>query len=235
MVIYTNWLAQIEANKKCLTILIDPEKFDLSDAFAKAYIQKLPLGTTHIFVGGSTQVEDKTSATIILLKKYTSLPIILFPGDHSQLTHEADGVLFLSLLSGRNPKYLIEQQVQAAPLLKKLDMEVIPTAYILINGGKETAVQRVSQTEPIDQIDIELIKNTALAGQFLGFKCIYLEAGSGAIEPVNSQIIAQLKPLINIPLIVGGGIRSPKEIEAAFQAGADMVVVGTAIENNTYK
>jgi phosphoglycerol geranylgeranyltransferase len=138
----------------------------------------------------------------------------------------------LSLLSGRNPEYLISQQIKAAPILKNSTLEVLPTGYLLIDGETVTATQIVSNTKPIAQKNSELILNTALAGQFLGKKLMYLEAGSGAKVPVNANIITLIKNNLNIPLIVGGGIRSKTQLENTFNAGADLVVIGTAFEND---
>jgi putative glycerol-1-phosphate prenyltransferase len=188
--------------------------------------------TTHIFVGGSTDDENQTENVVAAVKKATNLPVILFPGDVSQISQKADGILFLSLLSGRNPEYLIEQQIKAAPFLKNSALEILPTGYILIDGQKETATQKVSNTKPIVQTDLELILNTALAGEFSGKKLIYLEAGSGATVPVEASIITLVKKNINIPLIVGGGIRTKTQLNSAFNAGADLVVIGTAFEND---
>jgi len=231
MSFYNQWLTTISEGKKQLAILIDPEKFVLKEAFAKAYLLKIPVETTHIFVGGSTDDLNQTDATIRLLKQHTTLPIVLFPGDYTQLTPSVDGILLLSLISGRNPEYLIQQHVNAAPILHTLNIEIIPTGYILVDGGKETAVQRISKTQPIDQAHIDLIKHTALAGQHLGKKCIYLEAGSGALNPVRPEVIKAVKELLEIPLIVGGGIRSKQQLQDAYDAGANIVVIGTAFEN----
>ncbi|TMM30026.1 geranylgeranylglyceryl/heptaprenylglyceryl phosphate synthase [Polaribacter aestuariivivens] len=228
---YQNILQAKKEGKKLLAVLIDPEKIELQNI--SSFFEKVHQSmATHIFVGGSTDVNNKTEAVVSEIKKATKLPVILFPGDVSQITNKADGILFLSLLSGRNPEYLIEQQVKAVPLLQKTKLEIIPTGYILIDGQKETATQKVSNTKPISQSDIELIKNTALAGEFSGKKAIYLEAGSGAKVPVNATIISLVNDNLKIPLIVGGGIRSKKQLDAAFNAGADLVVIGTAFEND---
>ena len=149
-------LNQLKTSKRLLSILIDPEKFEVDTVFAKAYLQKLPAQTTHLLVGGSTDPENKAEMVVQLLKKHTQLPIVLFPGSPHQITNSADGILFLSLLSGRNPEYLIDLQVAAAPLLTQTKLEVIPTGYLLINGGSETAVARVSNTKPLSQ-DLSLI------------------------------------------------------------------------------
>ena len=159
--------------------------------------------------------------------------MFLFPGDHSQLTEEADAVLFLSLLSGRNPEFLIEQQIKSVNFLKGSSLEVIPTGYLLIEGGVETSVQKVSKTAPIPQSNLEEILNTSIAAEYLGKQIIYLEAGSGAKTPINSKIIRSVSNSIDIPIIVGGGIRTKQQLESAFDNGADLVVIGTAFENNS--
>ncbi len=221
-------------NKKLIAVLLDPDKLSttaISTKIKKIHQHKIDL----IFVGGSTVEKNQTQFILKEIKKYTSLPIFIFPGDFSQISEDADVLLFLSLLSGRNPEYLITQQVKAVPHLKKSNLEIIPTGYILIDGGIETAVQRVSETKPIPQSNIEKIVHTAIAGMYLGKKLIYLEAGSGAKKAVCSKIIEKVAATISIPLIVGGGIRSQKQITDAFSHGADIVVIGTAFEkNNTF-
>ncbi len=231
MNIYQNILSAKKESKKLLAVLIDPEKIDIKNipAFFEKVHQSI---TTHIFVGGSTDKNNQTKNVVTVIKKTTKLPVILFPGDVAQITQEADGILFLSLISGRNPEYLIEQQIKAVPYLKNVDLEILPTGYILIDGQKETATQKVSKTKPISQDNLELILNTALAGEFSGKKLIYLEAGSGASVPVDANIITLVEENLSIPLIVGGGIRSKKQLENTFNAGADIVVIGTAFEND---
>lgn len=215
-----------------MAVLIDPEKIEIQNipAFFEKVHQSI---TTHIFVGGSTDKCNQTENVVTEIKKRTHLPVILFPGDVSQITQKADGILFLSLISGRNPEYLIEQQIKAVPFLKQSKLEILPTGYILIDGNTATATQKVSNTKPISQANLELILNTALAGEFSGKKLIYLEAGSGARVPVDENIITLLKKELDIPLIVGGGIRSKQQLENALNAGADLVVIGTAFENDT--
>ena len=231
MNIYQNILSAKKERKKLVAVLIDPEKMDLKNItrFFKKIHNSI---ATHIFVGGSTDINNETENLVLAVKKETNLPIVLFPGDVSQITNKADGILFLSLLSGRNPKYLIDQQIEAAPILKKTSLEIIPTGYILIDGKKETATQKVSNTKPISQENTTLILDTSLAGEFSGKKLIYLEAGSGATEVVSDIIIKQVSKIISVPLIIGGGIRSKKQLEKAFTAGADLVVIGTAFEND---
>lgn len=233
MNIYQNILSAKQQNKKLLAVLIDPEKMDIQNipSFFEKVHQSI---TTHIFVGGSTDKNQRTEPVVIAIKKATKLPVILFPGDVQQITNKADGILFLSLISGRNPTYLIEQQVKAVPFLKNSNLEVIPTGYVLIDGNKETAVQRVSNTKPIPNTAINTIVHTALAGEFSGKKLIYLEAGSGATVPVDASIIMETKNQLKIPLIVGGGIKTKQQLTTAFQSGADLVVIGTAFENDEY-
>jgi phosphoglycerol geranylgeranyltransferase len=160
------------------------------------------------------------------------LPIVLFPGNPSQISDKADAILFLSLISGRNPDYLIEHQVKAAPILKQTDLEVISTGYILIESGNETAVERVSKTKPLDRNNIGYVIQTAQAGEMLGNKLIYLEAGSGAKHAVALEMIKKVAQSIEIPLVVGGGIVDLQGIQKAYDAGADLVVIGTAFEND---
>ena len=229
--IYKDILLSKAKKKKLLAVLIDPEKVilsSISELFDKIH-QSI---ATHIFVGGSTDENHQTEKVVTTIKKVTSLPVILFPGDVNQITDKADGILFLSLLSGRNPEYLIEQQIKSVPILSKSDLEIIPTGYVLIDGQRETAVQKVSNTKPIPQSETKLIIDTALAGQYSGKKLIYLEAGSGAIVPADSTMINLVANSLQIPLIVGGGIKSKQQLNDAFNAGADMVVIGTAFEND---
>lgn len=218
----------VTSDKKLLAILIDPDKF--AEENVSDFLSRIPEETSHLFVGGSTVASNKTKVTVMALKKETNLPVFLFPGNYEQITNTADALLFLSLLSGRNPEYLIGQQVKAVPNLIKTKLEVLPTGYILIDGENESAVARVSETLPMPQNNIDAIVNTALAGEFLGAKLIYLEAGSGAKTPVSSKIIEAVKKAIKIPLIVGGGIRTKIQKKTAYDAGANMVVMGTVFE-----
>ncbi|ANH59730.1 phosphoglycerol geranylgeranyltransferase [Dokdonia donghaensis] len=239
MSILKNIISAAQSKNRLLAILIDPDKFEVdgdekSSAFAKAYLKKIPAQTTHLFIGGSTDHNRKTEKVVQLLKAETDLPILLFPGDYTQVTPEADALLFLSLLSGDNPEFLIGQQVKAARVVQQSNLEVIPTGYLLIDGGSQTAVERVSNTQPLSQDQPEIIITTALAGQYLGKKLLYLEAGSGARSAVQPHIIASVCEAITIPIIVGGGIRTERAMQAAFTAGATMVVVGTAFEDNTW-
>ncbi|MUP45339.1 geranylgeranylglyceryl/heptaprenylglyceryl phosphate synthase [Gramella sp. BOM4] len=220
-------------NQKLLAILIDPDKFKEEDSLN--FLKCLPEETSHIFVGGSSVGEGRTCEVVKSLKSYCKFPIVLFPGDHSQISPYADALLFLSLISGRNPEFLIEQQVRSVEKIRSTNLEIIPTGYILIDGGKETSVQKVSNTLPLPQSDVSQIVNTALAGQYSGKKLIYLEAGSGAEYPVSPEIVRAVKSVLEIPVIVGGGIRSTKQLQKAYEAGADIVVIGTAFENDSFQ
>ena len=216
--------------EKLVAVLLDPDKVDLNEI--EILIQKLDKKANFIFVGGSTVSHGDTQKLVQQLKALTTIPIVLFPGDISQITDAADAILFLSLLSGENPEYLIRQQLKSVVPLQKAELEIIPTGYILIDGGVETAVQKVSRTEPIAQEDVERVRQIAIAGMYLGKHLIYLEAGSGAVNPVKAEIISKVAKSITIPLIVGGGIRTKKQLDRAYHAGADLVVIGTAFENN---
>lgn len=229
--IYKNIQSSIVIGEKLLAILIDPDKFVIKNT--RSFIKKVNESiVTHIFVGGSTVNDEATEKLVLEIKKYSGLPIVLFPGDVSQIANRADAILFLSLLSGRNPEYLIGKHVSAVSVLKKSNLEVIPTGYILIESGKETAVERVTKTQPISRDNIQTIVDTAKAGAFLGMKFIYLEAGSGAEKPLTNAIIEAVKSELQIPLIVGGGIRTQPQLENAYNSGADLVVIGTAFEED---
>jgi len=227
MAIYFN----IKKGKKQLAVLIDPDKFLVKKT--ADFIEKVNNSrATHIFVGGSIVDDMVTDILVEEIKKYSTLPVVLFPGDVTQITKKADALLFLSLISGRNPEYLIDKHINAISKLKDSNLEVISTGYILIESGKETAVQRVTNTLPIPRNAVQNIVNTAKAGELLGMKLIYLEAGSGASYPVSEHIISKVKKEINIPLIVGGGIRTLEQLKNAYQWGADLVVIGTAFEED---
>ncbi|WP_372757582.1 geranylgeranylglyceryl/heptaprenylglyceryl phosphate synthase [Mariniflexile sp.] len=229
--IYQNILKSIAENKKLLAVLIDPDKFAIEDV--SWFIEKLNQSiATHVFVGGSIVEVNATERVVSEIKKYTKLPVILFPGDVTQITDYADGLLFLSLISGRNPEYLIGKHVASVSKLRNSSLEVIPTGYMLIENGKETAVQRVTETKPMPKNNIQNIVDTAKAAEFLGMKLIYLEAGSGAAHAVTSEIISSVKQELQIPLIVGGGIRTINQLDAAYKSGADLVVIGTAFEED---
>jgi phosphoglycerol geranylgeranyltransferase len=231
MFVYEKILLQKQHRQKSLAVLIDPDKQNdvlLAETVTIANSVKVDF----FLVGGSLLTTDNLQKTFLFIKEKSSIPVILFPGNATHIVNDADAVLFLSLISGRNPDLLIGQQVQAAPLLKVSGMETISTGYILIDGGKPTTVSYVSNTVPIPADKPEIAAATALAGEMLGMKCIYLEAGSGAKNPVPENTIRTVRKNISVPLIVGGGIRTPEKAIAACEAGADIIVIGNAAEQD---
>lgn len=219
-------------SQRNIAVLIDPEKNQDGEKFCHLLDKINILKPSFIFVGGSTVGVTEFNKTVEVIKQRTSIPLIIFPGSHNQIHEKADGILFLSLISGRNPDYLIGHHVEAAHLLKKMNVEVIPTGYVLIDGGKNSSVQYVSQTTPIPSDQDNIAIKTAIAGEMLGMKTIFLDAGSGALNPVPARMIREVKKNINVPLIVGGGLRTSAQVEAAFKAGADLIVIGNKIEED---
>ena len=229
--IYNHILKSKVENEKLLAILLDPDKIDLDNM--EILIEKINQSpATHIFIGGSLVENNILDELVSKIKQNCDFPIVLFPGNPSQISNQADALLFLTLISGRNPDFLIEHQVKAVPILKQTDLEIISTGYILIESGTQTAVERVSKTKPLDKNNPEYILQTAQAGEMLGNKLIYLEAGSGAAIAVPKEIIKLVSQNIEIPLIVGGGIVDLQGIQTAYDSGADLVVIGTAFEND---
>ena len=229
--IYNKIIQSKVERKKLLAILLDPDKLILENLdFLIVKINQSP--ATLIFIGGSQVTTTILDELIVKIKQNCNLPIVLFPGNPSQISAEADAILFLSLISGRNPDYLIEHQVKAAPILKQTKLEIISTGYILIDSGTETAVERVSKTKPLDRSNLDLVLATAQAGEMLGNKLIYLEAGSGAKQAVPLEMITLIAQNIKVPLLVGGGIVDLQGIKNAYDFGADLVIIGTAFEKN---
>jgi putative glycerol-1-phosphate prenyltransferase len=226
-----NILNQIKEAKvngeKLLAILVDPDKVG-NEAKLVAHLTASP--PNYIFVGGSRLETAAFKSVIKVLHEAKICPVIIFPGDQEQISDDSDAILLLSLISGRNPEYLIGQHVAAAQRLSKYKGEIIPTSYILIDGNKNTSVQQVSQTKPISQMDSELIINTILAGKFLGHQLHYLEAGSGANSSVSPEIVNQVSSVTPHPIIVGGGIRTAKSANEIWSSGADLIVVGNGFE-----
>lgn len=229
--IYKEITNAFRENRRLLAVLLDPDKVDINRI--ENLVEKISQSpATHIFIGGSLVFSNLIEHLITEIKSFSNLPILLFPGHPSQIAENADGLLFLSLLSGRNPDYLIGHHVKSAPSLKKSNLEIIPTAYLLIESGGVTAVEKISKTVPILRKYIDEAVATAQAGELMGNKLIYLEAGSGALQAVPKEMIEQVSNSVEIPLIVGGGIRTKEGIELAYQSGATMVVIGTAFEND---
>ncbi len=222
-----------KSGKKAIAWLIDPDKFDNSPEFESsfAWVRDTPLD--FIFVGGSQFDKDNFQEVVSVMKRIAGeIPVVIFPGSQLQLSQEADAILFLSLISGRNPEYLIGQQIMAAPAIHRLGLEVLPTGYLLINDQEVTSVHYVSQTLPLPNNRPELAKATALAGKYLGMRYFFLDAGSGASMPVAQSVIAAVKNATSCPLIVGGGIDTLEKLQLAFEGGADLVVIGNAVEKN---
>jgi putative glycerol-1-phosphate prenyltransferase len=222
---------KFSSESKQLAVLVDPDKCNqhsVQKLVSFAHKNKID----YFFVGGSIITSGSIAETVMQLKRETNIPVILFPGNASQVYEGADALLFLSLISGRNPDLLIGQHVLSAKQVAASGLDVIPTGYILIDSGNVTTVQYISNTRPIPHDNIDLAVSTALAGKLLGLKTIYLEAGSGARRTVPEPMIAAVKKHVKLPLIVGGGIRSREKTMEAFAAGADIVVVGNALESN---
>ncbi|MCB9307451.1 MAG: geranylgeranylglyceryl/heptaprenylglyceryl phosphate synthase [Lewinellaceae bacterium] len=227
--IYKGLLEARQRGEKRLAVLFDPDRLRL-----KRMEQTLELairnGVDYFFIGGSLVVNNMLDSLLAQIRQQCPIPLILFPGNSFQLSYRADGILYLSLISGRNPELLIGQHVISAPFLRMSPLEIISTGYMLIDGGVQTSVQYMSNTYPIPAHKDDIAVCTALAGEMLGLKTIYLEAGSGARIPVREDMIEAVRGAVNVPLIVGGGIRTPEKVAANLKAGADMVVVGNAIE-----
>jgi putative glycerol-1-phosphate prenyltransferase len=218
--------------KKALAVLVDPDK--ITDAAHVNHVINLikHAGADIVCVGGSLIMENHFHQTLKEIKDKCSLPVLLFPGSPSQISNEADAMLFLSLVSGRNADLLIGQHVQAAPILKKSGIEVISTGYMIIDCGKQTTASYMSNTFPLPNNKPEIAVATALAAEMLGMRCLYLDGGSGAEKPVSPTMIEAVRAAVEIPIIVGGGIRTERQLQEAYEAGADLVVVGTAFEND---
>lgn len=216
-----------KSGKKGVAWLVDPEKEMHLDQFQWIGDSDLDL----ILVGGSGGSKAELDATLECIKTFSNdIITCIFPGSNLQLSDEADGILFLSLISGTNPEFLISQQIEAAGYLEKMSLEVLPTGYILVNDGEIRRVHQVSQTLPILNWELERLKSVALAGKFLGLKYFYLDAGSGAMNPVSPLAIEMIKRVTRLPLIVGGGLNSVEKVNAAFNSGADLIVLGNKVE-----
>ena len=226
--IYTEIVKKIKKKSCLLAVLIDPEKFNEQVVAEASFIADM------FFVGGSTLKKGEINHAVKQIKKITSLPVVIFPGDSHQIDGNADAILFLSLISGRNPDYLIGKQVESAHIIKQKKLEAIPTGYILVEGERKSTTEKVSKTKPIAAKEIDMVVKTAIAGEMLGKKLIYLEAGSGAKSTIPKNMIKKVKRNISIPLIVGGGIDSKEKAKKVKEAGADIIVVGNALEKNIH-
>jgi putative glycerol-1-phosphate prenyltransferase len=232
MSIYKTILAKKAKHQKQFALLIDPDKTDAAKLnLLLKTAQKS--AADYIFIGGSFLTNDSFCNCVRFVKDSCDIPVILFPGSNLQICHDADAILFLSLISGRNPEMLIGNHVIAAPYLQKSPIEIISTGYLLIDSGRTTTAVYMSNTTPIPYEKDDIAGYTALAGEMLGMKMIYADAGSGALKPVSESMISSVSKNISIPLIAGGGIRTPEQAVKACKAGADIIVVGNAIEKNS--
>jgi putative glycerol-1-phosphate prenyltransferase len=229
--IYSSIQERKKSGKKAFTVLIDPDKTTPSGLTALLDMA-VAAGVDYFFVGGSLLVSDNLDACIQQVKQQCNIPVLLFPGSPSQISKQADALLYLSLISGRNAELLIGQHVISAPFVRASGLEIVSTGYMVIDGGAPTTVSYISNAAPIpsDKADIALC--TALAGEMLGHKLIYMDAGSGARRPVSEALITAVSKNIQVPLVVGGGIRDAEKAYRNCKAGADVIVVGNAIEKN---
>jgi phosphoglycerol geranylgeranyltransferase len=227
--IYSDLVAAREAGQKKLAVLFDPDKMRLG-RLEQALELAIESEVDYFFIGGSLIVNSMLDDVLTTIRERCDTPLVLFPGSSFQLSYRADAILLLSLISGRNPELLIGQHVIAAPFLKMSPLEIISTGYILVDGGVQTSVQYMSNTYPIPAHKADIAACTALAGEMLGLKLMYLDAGSGARTPVHTDMIEAVRNTVNCPIVVGGGIKDAEQVVANYRAGADVVVVGTAFE-----
>lgn len=230
--VYKELLDRRAAGKKSFAVLVDPDKTQV-DQVGELIQKCVSAEVDFLLVGGSLVVSMHLEELVLSIKAQTKIPVILFPGSPSQITPAADALLYLSLISGRNPELLIGQHVISAPLVKKSRLEIISTGYMVVDGGLPTTVSYISNANPLPSNKNEIAVCTALAGEMLGMKLIYLDAGSGALMPIPTEMIKAVSEQISIPLIVGGGITTPEKAAANCRAGADLIVVGNAIEKDT--
>ena len=218
--------------KKSIAILVDPDKAEDPSRLLQLVNMASENCIDFFFVGGSLVTTSNLAEVVKVIKENVTIPVVLFPGNSMQVEPTADALLFLSLISGRNPELLIGQHVVAAPIIRNTKLEVIPTGYILINSGRITSVAYISNTTPIPDDKYSLAACTALAGEMLGLQSIYLDAGSGAEKEISAKMIATVRKSVSVPLIVGGGINTSQKALNALEAGADMIVIGNALEKN---
>lgn len=223
---------KIQSQKGQIAVLIDPEKTNTEVKIIELAKKAKFAQIDYFFVGGSTVSRNDLEKTVLLLKCHSQIPVVLFPGGSHQLSEEADALLYLSLVSGRNPDFLITHHVNSAQEIAQMDIELIPTGYILVDGGTKSSVAYISQTTPIPRSQKSIAQNTALAAIFQGKKLIYFDAGSGANQMVPFEFIEQLKAEIDIPIIVGGGIRKAEDIQNFKSSGVNVIVIGNHIEEN---
>ena len=229
MNVYQSLLEKKKSGHKAFAVLIDPDKVSQSSLSSLVKLAN-DSKVDYLFVGGSLVVSDHLDECIAQIKKESNIPVILFPGSPSQLSKHADALLYLSLISGRNPELLIGQHVISAPFVKKSGLEIISTGYMVIDGGAPTTVSYISGAAPIPADKAEIALCTAMAGEMLGQKLIYMDAGSGAKKAITEEMISLVAQNIEVPLVIGGGIRDAEKAYLNCKAGADVIVVGNAIE-----
>ena len=227
--IYQHIIDCKKENKKLFAILIDPDK-QTKESLLQIIEKAKSANVDLFFVGGSLLTNNSLDFCISIIKQNCKIPVLLFPGNAMQVNNKADGILFLSLISGRNSELLIGNHVITAPFLKESDIEVLPTGYMLIDSGKATTVSYMSNTTPIPHDKNDIAVCTAIAGEMLGLKMIYMDGGSGAINSISEKMITSVAKNIDVPLIVGGGINRVEQAKEKCRAGADIIVVGNAIE-----
>lgn len=232
MAILDALLERQRRGKKSIAVLVDPDKIDDMSRLHHLVNLATENCVDFFFVGGSLMASSNLAEVVHEIKKNVTIPVVLFPGNSIQIDPSADAILFLSLISGRNPELLIGQHVVAAPVLRNSRLEVIPTGYMLINSGRITSVAYISNTIPIPDDKYSLAACTAMAGEMLGLKLIYMDAGSGAEKEISSRMIAQVRKSVQVPLIVGGGINTAQKAITALESGADMIVIGNALEKD---
>jgi len=231
MPVYQSLVDKKKKGLKSFAVLVDPDKVSTSSLHETISLA-IEAKVDYFFVGGSLVISDHLDACIRQIKAVCSIPVLLFPGSPSQISKQADALLYLSLISGRNADYLIGQHVISAPFVKNSGLEIIPTGYIVVDGGAATTVSYISNASPVPADKSDIAMCTAMAGEMLGMKLIYMDAGSGAKKAITEDMISTVAKHIEVPLVVGGGIRDAEKAYLNCKAGADVIVVGNAIEKN---
>lgn len=229
--LYEKILEDSSEGIKKLAVLIDPDQVT-REGLMKTINLSVQYKIDYFFVGGSLIMEDCLDFCLQMIKEHSDIPAVIFPGNDLQINEKADAILYLSLISGRNPDFLIGKHVVSAPLLAKTNIEVVSTGYMLIDSGAQTTASYISNTQPIPSNKPNIAISTAMAGELLGLKLIFMDGGSGAMNPVSKEMINAVKSKVNVPVIIGGGIRSKEKVKENFDAGADIVVIGNAIEKD---
>lgn len=231
--IYNSLKDKVAENKKMFSVLIDPDKQNFADLH-KTVTKCNEAKIDFFLVGGSIITKGDINTTVRFIKENSTIPVVLFPGNPQHISQHADGILFLSLISGRNPSFLIGNHVLAAPMIQKTNLEVLSTGYMLVDCGTTTTAIYMSETAPLPYNKPDIAAATALAGEYLGLKMIYIDGGSGAQKTISTEMIKQVKAVLSIPLIIGGGIKSAMHANDIYQAGADIIIIGNGAEENRH-